>query len=113
MLRVYRVIQNGKIKNVINVLKKDKKFLKYFSKFQRKAFYVCNNFLTLVCSESNAVKEKSGYNVFYILSPAVIQIAYDVVCEAIRVHEQRIAEENKSKNQYLEVKVFLEGEKNK
>lgn len=87
--------------------------MKYFGKFQRKAFYVYNHFLTLVCSESNVSKEKFGYYVFYIMSPNTLQVSYDVICEAIRIQEQKLAEEHKSKNQYLEVKVFLEGEKNK
>jgi len=91
----------------------DKKFLKYFAKFQRKSFYVYNHFLTLVCSESNATKEKIGYNVFFIMSSNTLQISYDVICEAIRIQEIKLAEEHKSKNQYLEVKVFLENEKNK
>lgn len=72
-----------------------------------------NNFLTLVFSESNFVKEKTGYNVFFIYSPTSIQLSYDVVCEAIRKKEQKILEAHKSKNQYLEVKELLEGEKNK
>ena len=54
-----------------------------------------------------------GYNVFNVMSPHTLQISYDVICEAIRIQEQKLAEEHKSKNQYLEVKVFLEGEKNK
>ena len=91
----------------------DKKYLKYFSKFQRKVFYVNNNFLTLVYSESNYVKEKTGYQVVFIYSSAAIQLGNDVVCEAIRLRELKIIEENKSKNQYLEVKELLEGEKNK
>lgn len=87
--------------------------MKFFAKFQRKAFYIYNHFLTLVCSESNLAKEKIGYNVFYVMSPGTLQISYDVICEAVRIQEQKLAEEHKSKNQYLEVKVFLEGEKNK
>jgi len=87
--------------------------LKYFSKFQRKAYYIYNHFLTLVCSESNATKEKTGFNIFYIMSQNTLQVSYDVICESIRIHEIKLAEEHKSKNQYLEVKVFLENEKNK
>jgi hypothetical protein len=90
-----------------------KKFLKFFSKFQRKIFYVNNNFLTLIYSESNQIKEKSGYQVFFIYSPQAIQLSYDVVCEAIRIRELKIIEENKSKNKYLEVKELIEGDKNK
>jgi len=82
-------------------------------KFQRKAFYVYNHFLTLVSSESCLAKEKTGFNIFYVMSQNTLQISYDVICEAVRIQEQRLLDEHKSKNQYLEVKVFLEGEKNK
>lgn len=86
--------------------------MKFFIKFSRKVFYVCNNFLTLVCSESYYTKEKTGFNIFYILSPINIISSYDVVCESIRIHELKLIEDIKSKSQYLEVKEFLD-EKNK
>ena len=92
---------------------KVKKFLKYFSKFQRKIFYVNTNFFTLIYSESNSIKEKTGYQVYFVYSPEAIQLSYDVVCEAIRLREIKIIEENKSKNKYLEVKEQLQGEKHK
>jgi len=69
--------------------------------------------LTLIYAESNGVKEKSGYQVLYIYSPEAIQLGYNVVCEAIRIRELKIIQENKSKNKYLEVKEQFEGEKNK
>ena len=87
--------------------------MKFFSKFQRKIFYVNNNFLTLIYAESTHVKERSGYQVYYINSPESIQLGYNIVCEAIRIRELKILEENKSKNKYLEVKEQFEGEKNK
>lgn len=72
-----------------------------------------NNFLTLIYAESNQVKEQSGYHVYFVYSPQAIQLGYDVVCEAIRIREQKIFEANKSKNKYLEVKELIEGDKNK
>jgi hypothetical protein len=87
--------------------------MKFFSKFQRKIFYINNNFLTLILSESNIVKEKTGYQVFSIYSPEAILLGYNVVCEAIRIRELKLIEENKSKNKYLEVKEQFEGDKNK
>ena len=72
-----------------------------------------NNFLSLICSESNTSKEKCEYKIFNIFSPNIILISYDVIFESIRKHEIKIANENKSKSQYLEVnKILLEGEKN-
>jgi hypothetical protein len=87
--------------------------MKFFSKFQRKIFYINNNFLTLVFAESNCTKEKTGYQLFSIYSPDAITLAYNVVCEAIRIREQKLIEENISKNKYFEVKEQFEGDKNK
>ena len=66
----------------------------------------------MVSSESNNSKEKTGFNIFYILSPSNINSSYDVIYQSIKLHELKLLENIKSKSQYLEVKEFLE-EKNK